>query len=176
MRFKKILIMLTISFITLRAFATNNKINYGGYYIPTKEFRIGKFRLDDIAVAQAMDVLSYKSCKLLSKSYSATYASMMFEFSDVTSQKKVNSIGQDYYVNSLRVLPQTCQIMRNKLLFVGTDKQLGKISFVGTLDVNTLRIVQNKNISNKRSTVLRGDLIIKNKTFKNIEFEWFSGD
>lgn len=160
MRLKMLLTLVVISFITLKAFAANNKIDYAGYYIPAKEFYIGNFHLDYIAVAHAMDVLSYKSCTLRSKSSYPNYAPVIFEFSDVTSQKKVNTIGQYYYVNSPRVLPQTCQISGNKLSFLGKDKQIGKISFTGTLELHALK----------------GDLMINGKTYKNIEFSWFGGD
>jgi hypothetical protein len=158
----------------LRGFTWNTKADLFGYYMPSPEIRFGKFVLDNFAVGDPSSFRDFAAGKLKGQ----PYAPVMFAFSDTTSPK-VHGETCDTYKNTPRVLPAAYALSGNALRFVGTDKQIGVVAFTGTLNLKAVKAAQNAQSTGSAAPdapVLKGDLSIGGKTYKNVTFTWFGGD
>ena len=138
--------------------------------MPDREIKSGSmvFRMFSLGGPEEFDI--YES----GKNEYENYAPFMFQFEDISSKKGEIELGGIYYENSPRVLPVTYQITKEALVFTGTDKQLGKVSFKGRMDLAALKKAQKSEAYDK--VVVVGDLTFAGKTFKKVEFTWFAGD
>lgn len=153
----------------LHGFASEKTTNLFGYYMPVGEVRFGKFALNNLALGEPADFRKFES-----GGYKGTpYAPVMLEFDDRSSPKKQGETGE-YYANAPRVLPSSYRVRGNSVTFIGNDKQLGVVTFAGTLDVAAVKAAQNGGRLEK--PVLKGDLTVGTKTTKNVTFTWFGGD
>lgn len=154
----------------LHGFTSDKKQDLFGYYMPVGSVRVGKFELANISIS---DIADFK--KFEGGGYKGTpFASVMLEFNDTTSPKKQGDMG-DYYTNAPRVLPNAYSVTGTNITFIGTDKQLGVVTFTGTLDLADIKAAQNGGESSEKQ-VLKGDLTVGTKTLKNVTFTWFGGD
>ncbi|MBI3676247.1 MAG: hypothetical protein HY243_06480 [Proteobacteria bacterium] len=140
-----------------------------GYYMPDKDYRAGKFVFRNISLGGLEDFTTYEEGKTAEKNF----APFLLEFDDTTSKQATNELGGIYYKNAPRVLPIAYKVTKTTLAFAGTDKQLGAVTFTGTLDLRALKAAQN---GNDKQVVATGDLTFAGKTFKNVRFTWFGGD
>ncbi len=155
---------------TLKGFASDKKQNLFGYYMPpSEEVRFGKFALRNISLGEPADFIKFETGKNDVKQY----APVMLEFDDVTSPKKHGEMGE-YYTNAPRVLPAAYRIAGNKIAFAGNDKQMGAVSFTGTLDHAAIKAAQAG--GSLEATVLTGDITVGGKTIRQVKFTWFGGD
>lgn len=139
-----------------------------GYYMPDKDYRVGKFVFRNISLGGAEDFDSYEGGHNTEKAF----APVMLEFDDTTSKQNTNELGGIYYANAPRVLPVAYKVSASGFAFSGTDKQLGTVTFTGKLDMAALKAAQ----EGKDTVVATGDLTFGGKTFKNVKLSWFGGD
>ena len=152
-------------------YAYDSKVDLFGYYMPTAEVKVGKFKLNNLAIGGNDDFRKY-----LAGDRMATYAPVMIAFDDVTSKQRTNEMGQPYYENSPRILPTAFNISGASVTFAGHDKQVGDVAFNGTLAPYMLdpkfkpdqRAVMNM-------AALAGNLRVGGKSYK-VMFNWFGGD
>src|SRR5689334_19353081 len=121
----------------LHGFAWNTRADLFGYYMPSTEIRFGNFVLDNFAVGDASSFRDFAAGKFKDK----PYAPVMFAFNDTTSPKVEGETG-DRYKNAARVLPTAYALSGNALRFVGTDKQVGAVTFTGTFDLKAVKAAQ----------------------------------
>jgi len=153
----------------LHGFTSDRKQDLFGYYMPTKTVRFGKFELAHISISDNADFKKFES-----GGYKGVpFASVMVEFNDTTSPKKQGELGE-YYTNAPRVLPNAYRVVGNSVTFIGVDKQIGVVTFSGTLDL--AQIKKTKAGGRMDAVVLKGDLTAGTKTVKGITFTWFGGD
>lgn len=153
----------------LHGYTSDKKQDLFGYYMPVSPVRFGKFALHDLAMAETADFKKFES-----GGYKGVpFASVQVEFDDVTSPKKQGELGE-YYTNAPRVLPSAYNVTAGNVTFIGSDKQLGVVTFSGKLDLGKLKAV--KAGGDMNTVVLRGDLSAGGKTIKNVTFTWFGGD
>lgn len=154
----------------LHGYTSDKKQDLFGYYMPAGSVRFGKFELAHISISDTADFKKFES-----GGYKSTpFASVMLEFNDTTSPQKHGELG-DYYTNAPRVLPSAYRVAGDGITFIGTDKQLGVVTFSGTLDLAAIKRAQNGGESDQIA-VLKGDLTVGTKTLKNVTFTWFGGD
>lgn len=139
-----------------------------GYYMPDKDYRVGKFVFRNISLGGAEDFDSYEGGHNTDKAF----APVMLEFDDTTSKQNTNELGGIYYANAPRVLPLAYKVSASGFAFAGNDKQLGAVTFTGKLDMAALKAAQD----GKDTVVAIGDLTFGGKTFKNVKLTWFGGD
>jgi hypothetical protein len=152
-------------------FSHDNRDDLSGYYFPSHEIRVGKFRLDQFGIGTTEELKAYES----GRGQLATYAPVMFSFEDTTSKQLKNEMGGTYYANEPRVLPAAYRIRGDSIVFAGTDRQLGRVTFTGTINRKALRAAQATGAESD-GPVIRGDLTIAGKAFKGVGFRWFGGD
>lgn len=158
----------------LHGFSWNAKADLFGYYMPSKEVRFGKFVLENFAIGDAASFRDFAAGKFNGQ----PYAPAMFAFNDTTSQKVHGETG-DGYKNAPRVLPATYAFTGNAVRFGGSDRQIGAVTFTGTFDLKAVKAAQtaqSKATEAPSAPVLKGDLTIGSKTYKNVTFTWFGGD
>jgi hypothetical protein len=153
----------------LHGFTSDKKQDLFGYYMPTKDVRFGKFKLNNVSIAGLDDFKKFEK-----GGYKGVpFASVLLNFDDTSSPKKQGELGE-YYANAPRVLPSAYRVVGNTLTFIGSDKQLGVVTFSGTLDLTAIKSAQNGGSLEK--PVLKGDLAVGTKTVKGVTFTWFGGD
>lgn len=154
------------------AFTFNESADLFGYYLPTGAVAVGKFKLRDIAIGGRDD---FK--KFLAGARQPTYAPVMIEFDDVTSPQHTNEMGQPYFENAPRILPTAFRLDGANVAFDGTDPKIGHVSFSGELTDYMLKTGADPEARTVQSRpALTGDLVVGDKTFKNVTFTWFGGD
>jgi len=156
----------------IAGFVSDKANDLFGYYMPLHEIKVGKFKLDHLALGTPDDFRSYET----GKDRLATFAPVMLVFSDVTSRQLTNELGQPYFENAPRVLPTAYRVSDGIVAFERDNKQVGPVSFIGALNVATLKSLQSGTTSDTQKIVLTGDLTIAGKTFKGVTFGWFGGD
>jgi len=158
--------------VPLKGFSHDNKQDIFGYYQPVQSIKVGKFNLSSLNLGSPWEMKEYES----GNKQLPTYAPVMFVFEDITSEKQTNEMGGESYQNMPRILPTAYRIKGNTISFIGTDKQVGDVSFNGTIDLHTLLTEQTKNSGYTDKVIVKGDLTINGKMFKDVTFTWFAGD
>ncbi len=149
------------------AFVNQLSSDLFGYYMPDKTYRAGKFVFRNMTLGGPVQFKSWEKGDRAN-----TVAPVFLEFEDVTSKQGTNELGQTYYKNAPRVLPQSYRVTRTNLSFTGTDKQLGTVSFTGAIDLKALKAAP----ENPQIVVATGTLSFAGKTFQNVKLTWFGGD
>ncbi len=149
------------------AFVNQLSSDLFGYYMPDKTYRAGKFVFRNMTLGGPIQFKSWEK-----GGRANTVAPVFLEFEDVTSTQGTNELGQTYYKNAPRVLPQSYRITRTDLNFTGTDKQLGTVSFTGVIDLKALKAAP----ANPQVVVATGTLSFAGKTFRTVKLTWFGGD
>ena len=147
-------------------FKSDKSHDYFGYYMPVKAPRTGPWRLRNLFIAPPADFRSFEAGR-----EPKTYGAVMFEFDDVTSPRKRNEMGQDYYTREARVLPATYALNAAGLHFEGKDKALGRIVFDGTFAKGFFK----KKGTDTQEPLLHGTLTVGKRSFA-VDFTWFGGD
>jgi hypothetical protein len=158
-------------------FSHDNRIELFGYFLPPDGTKTGHFVLHDFAIGQLDDMKKWES----GKERSDAYAPVMFQFTDLTSKMIKNEESGEMEHQDVRVLPSAYRIKGNTIAFIGASKEIGTVVFTGTLDTKRV-IALNANVASAdpkqlpEDGVMKGDLTIAGKTFKNMSFSWFGGD
>ncbi|MBS0473143.1 MAG: hypothetical protein JSR60_18885 [Proteobacteria bacterium] len=156
----------------LKGFSHDNTQEIFGYYLPKAEIKSGKFRLDTFSIGTLDELKGWES----GKDRMPTYAPVMFTFQDLMSKKLKNEMGDTYYANEPRVLPTAYRIKGNTIVFSGSDKQVGVVTFMGTIDLKALKAASDGGTLSTDKVIIKGDLTVAGKLYKGVEFTWFGGD
>ncbi len=155
----------------LKGYVSDKKTDYFGYYLPVTPLRIGKWSLRNISFDTLDGFKTYETGKDPKE-----FAAVLLEFEDVTSPKKTNEMGEEYYTRSIRVLPTAYRVIGAQVSFLGNDKTLGAVSFEGTFDAKFLKRASNDvGPDDGDMPVLRGTVTVGGKTYP-CAFTWFGGD
>lgn len=150
------------------SFVYQSKTDLFGYYIPATDVRVGKFKLNNVAIAGADDFKTFFGGQRLD-----TFAPVMVCFDDTSSKQLTGELGP-YYQNAPRVLPSAFTVSGDVVTFAGNDKQVGPVTFKGKLNLKA--VAGAKGSGDANAIVMTGDLTVGAKTFKNVQFRWFGGD
>lgn len=141
-----------------------------GYYIPSTEVKVGNYRLENVTFGPEDDFNKWEGGE-----QGGPWGPIVFDFVDVTSQKGETELGAPNYTRTIRVLPTSYKIGGGKVQFTGTNVTLGQIQFDGTIDTAAVKRAR-AGEGGQDETVLRTELSIGGKPFKNLAFTWFGGD
>lgn len=142
-----------------------------GYYMPTQEVQVGNWRLDHIHMGGPAEFAQWEGGERTD-----TYAPVMLEFSDVTSPKGTNELGQEYHEVTARVLPTAFKVGGGDFRFAGSHPQLGEVRVDGTYDPAELARIRSAGPGGDAAPILRTGTMIGQTPFRNLSFFWFGGD
>lgn len=108
-------------------FTHASDIDRFGYYFLETAPMTGVYQLDYVHVGFDFD--AWEKGERLD-----TYAPVMVEFSDTTSEKGQNELGQEYYQTTIRVLPTSYNASNDAVTFEGEDPLIGKVTLKATFN------------------------------------------
>ncbi len=162
----------------LKGFSRDGNDDLFGYYMASTPVKVGKMELDHLHIGMKEDLVKWeKGTERL-----ATYAPIMFQFTDTSSKMVKNEEnGQMYHANLPRVLPTAYRIAGNSIAWTGTSKEVGAVSFTGTIDRKKIAKFNagagsEAGPGDTSVPVIKGDLTIAGKVFKNVALSWSGGD
>lgn len=129
-----------------------------GYYLPMEAVRVDGWRLHHVFMGQVPDFIAWESGER-----SASFAPVMMEF---------QADGQG--ARRTRLIPARYDVTEDRLRFEAHSRELGAVSFDGTLDQGTLATAR-RNLGDE-GVVLKGTLKVGNRTFNNVAMRWWAGD
>lgn len=153
---------------TARAFTYAATSDLSGYYLPTREVRLGKWGFNHVFVGQAFDFGAWTGADA-----EATFAPVMLQFDDVTSPMVENELGEVRSVTA-RVLPTRYTVTDDRIAFEGTSPELGRVRFDGRLDAGALA-TSRRNLGDE-GVVVTGTLTAAGQTVRDVRLRWWMGD
>lgn len=162
----------------LKGFSRDGNDDLFGYYGTATPVKVGKFELDHMHIGMKEDLVKWEK----GTERMDTYAPFMFQFTDLSSKMVKNEEnGQMYHSNLPRVLPTAYRIKGNTIAFAGASKEVGAVSFTGTIDrkkIAKFNAAAGTDAAQPETgeAVIKGDLTVAGKVFKNIAFSWSGGD
>lgn len=154
----------------LAGFAHSIQGDLSGYYMPVTEVTAGKYKLTHAFIGQGREFTAWEKGER-----SQTFAPVMFEFADTSSQIVTNEMGGENHSVTVRVLPTAYAVTDGAVRFAGTSPELGEVTFEGTLDANALATAR-RNLGASEAPVLTGTLRAGGQTFEAQQFGWWVGD
>ncbi len=151
-------------------FSHDPALNAFGYYFTDSDVRLGNLKLSSLNIGEPSDFADWEAGRRLS-----TYAPVFLVFDDVTSPMAVGETGQAYHTVSLRVMPTAYKVDGQEVSFYGVDSKLGSMTFHGTFDLTTLSAAQAAGEAGSKP-VLRGDLQIGDRSFRDLSSLYYPGD
>jgi hypothetical protein len=142
-----------------------------GYYMPTSETVVGRYRLDSIDIGQPSDFTAWERGER-----SKTNAPVMVMVSDVTSPKHTNELSQEYHEVQIRVTPDSYRVEPGYFEFTGHDAKLGRVMISGGFDAKALARAKQAGPNVDQATVITGGMEFAGERIRNISFFWFAGD
>lgn len=151
-------------------FSHDPKLDSFGYYLSDAVVQVGTLKLTSLNVGQASDFADWEAGKR-----PATYAPIFLEFDDVSSPTAENELGQTYHTISVRVMPTAYRVDGREVRFHGVDPRLGQVTFTGAFDLEALKAAKAAGPGAPKP-VLKGDLRIGDRQFRNVGLSYFGGD
>jgi len=141
-----------------------------GFYLPTAEVKVGKYRLDNLHIAGQMGFNDWER-----GDRTKTYAPVMLEFVDITSPARKNALGNVVYSVKLKVLPGAYAVTDDRVRLVGQHPKLGEVRLDAKIDPAALK--KSKATKGKDGvTVAAGALQVGDTPFTDVAFTWRGGD
>lgn len=150
-------------------FAHSGNFDNAGYYMPTRDIRVGNWQLKTIGVGAMSDFAAWEQGDRTS-----TFGPILLEFDDATSPLKPNEIGGEAREISVRVLPSGYSTDGKTLRFAGVDPKLGPVTFEGTFDAAAMAEAKAQGAS--EAAVLKGTLQVGQTTIDDARFTFFAGE
>ena len=141
-----------------------------GYYMPATPVQVGTWRLRNISILPESDMASWEGGER-----SEVYGPVMIEFDDSASPTGVNELGQEYYSETARVLPEAYEITDTRVRFRGRSPEVGIVTLEAELDGDALGLAR-RNLGSSEGPVLTGTLTVGDQTFEGQSFSWWMGD
>jgi len=142
-----------------------------GYYMPTSEVRVGRYKVDSIDIASPADFAAWERGRR-----PKTFAPVMLEVSDVTSPKATNELGQEFHTVRIRVLPDSYRVAPGYFEFRGHDTKLGLVIVSGAIDAAVVRRAKRAGPNAAANLAITGGLEMAGERIRNVSFSWFGGD
>lgn len=150
-------------------FAHTGNFDNAGYYLPTREVRVGNWQLKTIGVGAMSDFAAWES-----GDRGSTFGPILLEFDDTTSPLKTNEMGGEAHEVSVRVLPSGYATDGKTLRFAGNDPKLGTVTFEGAFDPAAMAEAKAQGAS--EAAVLTGVLQVGDTRVENARFTFFAGE
>ena len=141
-----------------------------GYYMPATPVQVGTWRLRNISILPESDMASWEVGER-----NEVYGPVMIEFDDSASPTGVNELGQEYYSETARVLPEAYEITDTRVRFRGRSPEVGIVTLEAELDGDALGLAR-RNLGSSEGPVLTGTLTVGDQTFEGQSFSWWMGD
>ena len=141
-----------------------------GYYMPATPAQVGTWRLRNISILPESDMAAWEGGER-----SEVYGPVMIEFDDSASPTGVNELGQEYYSETARVLPEAYEITDTRVRFRGRSPEVGIVTLEAELDGDALGLAR-RNLGSSEGPVLTGTLTVGDQTFEGQSFSWWMGD
>lgn len=152
-------------------FAHASGFDASGYYMPTSETVVGRYKLDSIDIASPAEFAKWERGRR-----SATYAPVMAQVSDVRSPKATNELGQEFHTVRIRVLPDSYKVAPGFFEFRGHDAKLGSVIVSGAINAAVVARAKRSGPSAAPNTAITGGLEMAGERIRNVSFSWFGGD
>jgi hypothetical protein len=153
----------------ISGFAHTGNFDNAGYYMPTRDIRVGSWQLKTIGVGAISDFAAWEQGDRTS-----TFGPILLEFDDTASPLKTNEMGGEAHEVSVRVLPTGYATDGKTLRFAGVDPKLGAITFEGAFDPAAMAEAKAQGAS--EATVLTGTLQVGDTRIENTRFTFFAGE
>lgn len=150
-------------------FAHRGNFDNAGYYMPTRDIRVGQWQLKTIGVGAISDFAAWEQGDRTS-----TFGPILLEFDDTASPLKTNEMGAEGHEISVRVLPTGYATDGKTLRFAGVDPKLGPVTFDGAFDPAAMADAKAQGAS--EATVLAGTLQVGQTKIDNARFTFFAGE
>ena len=150
-------------------FAHRGNFDNAGYYMPTRDIRVGQWQLKTIGVGAISDFAAWEQGDRTS-----TFGPILLEFEDLNSPLKTNEMGGEGHEISVRVLPSGYSTDGRTLRFAGVDPKLGPVTFEGAFDAAAMAEAKAQGAS--EATVLTGALQVGQTRIDNARFTFFAGE
>ena len=141
-----------------------------GYYMPATPVQVGTWRLRNISILPESDMAAWEGGER-----GEVYGPIMIEFDDSASPTGVNELGQEYYSETARVLPEAYEITDTRVRFRGRSPEVGIVTLEAELDGDALGLAR-RNLGSSEGPVLTGTLTVGDQTFEGQSFSWWMGD
>ena len=141
-----------------------------GYYMPATPVQVGSWRLRNISVLLASDMDAWEGGER-----GEVYGPIMIEFDNVASPTGVNELGQEYYSETARVLPEAYEVTDTRVRFRGRSPEVGIVTLDAELDGDGLGLAR-RNLGSSEGPVLTGTLTVGERVFEGQQFRWWMGD
>ena len=150
-------------------FAHTGNFDNAGFYMPTRDIRVGAWQLKTIGVGAISDFAAWEQ-----GDRSSTFGPILLEFDDTNSPLKTNEIGGEAHEVSVRVLPSGYATDGKTLRFAGVDPKLGAVTFEGAFDAAAMADAKAQGAS--EAPVLSGTLQVGQTRIENARFTFFAGE
>ncbi|MDO9338049.1 MAG: hypothetical protein Q7T61_16765 [Caulobacter sp.] len=150
-------------------FAHSGNFDNAGYYMPTRDLRVGPWQLKTIGVGAISDFSAWEQGDRTS-----TFGPILLEFDDTSSPLKPNDLGNEVHAVSVRVLPSGYATDGKTLRFAGLDPRLGPVTFEGAFDPAAMAEAKAQGAS--EAAVLTGILQVGETRIDNARFTFFAGE
>lgn len=154
----------------LSGFSHEISQDVSGYYMPATPVQVGSWRLRNISVLLESDMDAWEGGER-----SDVYGPIMVEFDNLASPTGVNELGQEYYSETARVLPEAYEITDTRVRFQGRSPEVGIITLEAELDGDALGLAR-RNLGASEGPVLTGTLTVGERVFEGQQFRWWMGD
>ena len=150
------------------AFASSLSGDVSGYYLPTQDIRVGKWKVRNLFVGQVSDFADWEANRRM-----GTFAPVMIELEDETSPMTATELGE-VRSGQIRVLPTRYQVTDDRIAFEGRADGVGEVRFDGRLDQEALA-TSRRNLGDE-GAVLTGTLQVGGRSFDGVRLRWWAGD
>jgi len=154
-------------------FVHDAALDLTGYFYPQKDIQAGTFKLDQFAFGEPKDfeVFEKKGQTI------PTWTPLCAEFEDMSSAEKQGELGP-YRANSPRVLCSRYVVTRDRIEFLGHDRQVGYVRFVGRAGAAFLASQASPETATEATdaVAMTGDVFIGTRVFRNATFGYWTGD
>ena len=154
----------------LSGFSHDITQDMSGYYMPATPVQVGTWRLRNISVLLESDMDAWEGGER-----GEVYGPIMIEFDDTASPTGVNELGQEYYSETARVLPEAYDVTDTRVRFRGRSPEVGIVTLDAELDGDGLGLAR-RNLGSSEGPVLTGTLTVGERVFEGQQFRWWMGD
>lgn len=150
------------------AFASSLSGDVSGYYLPTQDIRVGRWKVRNLFIGQMSDFADWEAGRRM-----GTFAPVMIELEDETSPMTATEMGE-VRSGQIRVLPTRYQVTDDGVSFQGTADGVGEVRFDGRLNQEALA-TSRRNLGDE-GAVLTGTLRFAGRSFGGVNLRWWAGD
>ncbi|RYG10328.1 MAG: hypothetical protein EON96_16925 [Caulobacteraceae bacterium] len=153
-----------------RGFTHEDKIDVAGHFLPREAVQVGAFKLTHMIAGQPSDFQDWERGQR-----TAGLAPLVIEFQDVNSPLQTTEVGEQKPTVIIRVLPSAYHLTKAAVAFHGQDASLGPVTFAGAFNQKALAQARASG-QGREASVLKGDLQVGDRRFRDVAFGYSVGD